>query len=79
MKTNTEIGKILAHLNYRDEQVARFDNLALHLYTIPMEERYELIGALMWYCGVIDTNGKVIDKYKHHIDKFDAILAEINK
>lgn len=75
----TEIGKILEHLNYKDAQVERFDNLALHLYSIPVEERHELLAALMWYCGAMDDDGKVNSNYKHHIDRFDAILADINK
>lgn len=75
----TEVGKILAHLNYKDDQVERFDALALHLYSIPMEERYELLSVLIWYCGVMDDEDKVREQYKHHIDKFDAILADANK
>ena len=75
----TEVGQILHALKYNDSQVQRFDELALHLYSIPMEERDELLAALMWYCGAIKKDGTVHPCYKKHIDRYDELLATINK
>lgn len=79
METKTEVGKILQSLNYIDSQVARFDELALHLYCIPMEERNELLAALMWYCGAMKKDGTVHPCYKKYIDRYDDILAKANE
>jgi len=79
METKTEVGKILQKLDYVDSQVERFDNLAVHLYTIPMNERDELLAALMWYCSAMAEDGTVRMNYRHHIEYYDKLLAEINK
>lgn len=79
MEIKTEVGKILQKLDYRDSQVQRFDDLAMHLYTIPMDERDELLAALMWYCSVMKKDGTVRQNYRHHIEYYDKLLAEINK
>lgn len=74
----TEVGKILHELDYIDNQVERFDKLAMHLYTIPIDERYELLSALMWFCGVMDKDGTVKNDYRHRIKYYDKLLAKIN-
>lgn len=74
----TEVGKILHELDYIDNQVERFDKLAMHLYTIPIDERYELLSALMWFCGVMDKDGTVKNDYRHRIEYYDKLLAKIN-
>lgn len=71
MKTNTETGAILQKLNYKDEVVDRFDKLAMFLYTIPLNERRELLTTLMWqftfHCKEED------------LKKLDEIYSELNK
>lgn len=71
MKTNTETGAVLQHLNYRDEVVERFDKLAMFLYTIPLPERRELLTTLMWqftfHCK------------KEDLEKLDKIYTELNQ
>lgn len=71
MKTNTETGAILQHLNYKDNVVERFDQLAMFLYTIPLYERRELLITLMWqftfHCE------------KEDLEKLDKIYSELNK
>jgi hypothetical protein len=79
MEIKTEVGKILQKLDYIDSQVERFDNLAMHLYTIPMNERDELLSALMWYCSVMNDDGTVRNNYRHYIEYYDKLLADINK
>ena len=79
METKTEVGKILKKLNYKDNIITEFDNLALHLYSIPMEEKDELIAVLMWYCSVMKNDGTIRKNYKHHIENYDKLLSEINK
>jgi hypothetical protein len=79
MEIKTEVGKILQKLDYIDSQVERFDNLAMHLYTIPMNEREELLSALMWYCSVMKDDGTVRNNYRHRIEYYDKLLADINK
>ena len=71
METKTETGIILQHLNYKDETVQRFDDLAFHLYCIPMTEKVELLAALMYQFHV-DTNS---EEFKALFKKFDEILA----
>ena len=78
MEIMTEVGKVLHELSYIDSQVERFDKLAMHLYTIPINERYELLAALMWYCGAMDKDGTVRSNYRHHIEYYDKLLAKIN-
>lgn len=79
MEIQTEVGKILHKLDYIDSQVERFDKLAMHLYTIPMNERDELLSALMWYCSVMKEDGTVRNNYRHLIEYYDKLLADINK
>lgn len=79
METKTKVGKILQQLDYRDSQVERFDNLAMHLYSIPMNERDELLSALMWYCDVMKDDGTIRENYKWHIKYYNELLAKINK
>ena len=71
METNTETGAILQKLNYKDEVVDRFDKLAMFLYTIPLNERRELLTTLMWqftfHCK------------KEDLEKLDKIYSELNK
>lgn len=75
METKTETGIILQYLNYQDYQVRRFDDLAFHLYCIPMKEKVELLAALMYQFHV-DTNS---EEFKALFKKFDEILANRNK
>jgi hypothetical protein len=79
MEIKTEVGKILQKLDYIDSQVERFDNLAMHLYTIPMNERDELLSALMWYCSVMNDDGTVRNNYRHYIEYYDKLLTDTNK
>lgn len=71
MDIKTETGIILQNLNYQDYQVQRFDDLAFHLYCIPMTEKVELLAALMYQFHV-DTNS---EEFKALFKKFDEILA----
>lgn len=71
MEIKTETGIILQHLNYEDYQVQRFDDLAFHLFCIPMSEKIELLAALM-YQFHIDTNS---EEFKALYRRFDEILA----
>lgn len=48
----TETGYILSKCNYKDSEVERFDQLAFHLYCIPVNERKELLAALMFQFGI---------------------------
>lgn len=75
MDIKTETGIILQHLNYEDYQVQRFDNLAFHLYYIPMSEKIELLAALMYQFHV-DTNS---EEFKAKFKQFDEILENRNK
>ena len=75
MDIKTETGIILQHLNYQDPQVQRFDDLAFHLYCIPMTEKVELLAALMYQFHA-DTNS---EEFKALFKKFDKILANRNK
>ena len=79
MEIMTEVGKILHELNYIDSQVKRFDDLAVHLYTIPMQERDELLAALIWYCGAMKEDGTVREIYRRHVERYDELLTKINK
>lgn len=79
METKTEVGKILKKLDYIDSQVKRFDDLAAHLYTLPFNERDELLASLMWYCAVMKEDGTIRENYRHHIEQYDNLLTEINK
>lgn len=79
MEIKTEVGKILKRLNYNDNIIAKFDNLALYLYSIPMEEKDELIAILIWYCDVMKNNGVVRNIYKRHIEYYNELISEINK
>ena len=78
METMTEVGKILHELNYLDSQVKRFDDLAFHLYTIPMQERDELLAALIWYCDAMKEDGTVRETYRRHVEQYDELLTKIN-
>lgn len=78
MEIMTEVGKILHALDYIDSQVERFDRLAMHLYTIPMNERDELLAALMWYCNAMKEDGTVRNNYRHRIEYYDKLLVKIN-
>lgn len=71
MDTLTETGKILQYLNYKDAVVERFDKLAFFLYSIPLNERRELLTVLMWQFTFVND--------KEDMKKLDDILAEINK
>jgi hypothetical protein len=71
MDIKTETGIILQNLNYQDYQVQRFDDLAFHLYCIPMTEKVELLATLMYQFHV-DTNS---EEFKALFKKFDEILA----
>lgn len=75
MDIKTETGIILQHLNYQDSQVQRFDDLAFHLYCIPMNEKVELLAALVYQFNV-DTNS---EKFKAKFKQFDEILINRNK
>ena len=75
MDIKTETGIILQHLNYQDSQVQRFDDLAFHLYCIPMTEKVELLATLMYQFHV-DTNS---EEFKAKFRQFDEILANRNK
>jgi hypothetical protein len=75
METKTETGIILQHLDYNDATVQKFDDLAFHLYCIPVTERVELLAALMYQFHV-DTNS---EEFKAKFKKFDEILANRNK
>lgn len=79
MEIKTEVGKILRELNYIDSQVKRFDDLAAHLYTIPMNERDELLAALIWYCQAMKEDGTVRENYRRYVVQYDELLAKINK
>ena len=78
MDIKTETGIILQHLNYQDSQVQRFDDLAFHLYTIPMQERDELLAALIWYCDAMKEDGTVRETYRRHVEQYDELLTKIN-
>lgn len=73
METNTELGYILPKLNYKDSEVERFDQLAFHLYCIPLSERIELLAALvyMFRHNVYDNR----EEMESYFAKFDEILA----
>ena len=73
METNTELGYILPKLNYKDSEVERFDQLAFHLYCIPISERIELLAALtyMFHHDIYDNRVMMEKLHK----KFDEILA----
>ena len=71
MDIKTETGIILQHLNYQDSQVQRFDDLAFHLYCIPMTERVELLATLMYQFHV-NTNS---EEFKALFKRFNEILA----
>ncbi len=71
MDIKTETGIILQHLNYQDSQVQRFDDLAFHLYCIPMTEKVELLAALMYQFHV-DTNS---EEFRALFKKYNEILA----
>lgn len=71
MEIKTETGIILQHLNYKDSQVQRFNDLAFHLYCIPMPEKVELLAALMYQFHV-DTNS---EEFKAKFKQLDEILA----
>jgi len=73
MNTNTELGYILPKLNYMNSEVERFDQLAFHLYCIPLNERIELLAALtyVFHHDIYDNHVKI---EKLHA-KFDEILA----
>ena len=75
MEIKTETGIILQNLNYEDYQVQRFDDLAFHLYCIPMSEKVELLAALMYQFHV-DTNS---EEFRALFKKFDEILANRNR
>lgn len=75
METKTETGIILQHLDYNDATVQRFDDLAFHLYCIPVTEKVELLAALMYQFHV-DTNS---EEFKAMFKRFDEILANRNK
>ena len=75
MDIKTETGIILQHLNYENYQVQRFDDLAFHLYCIPMTEKVELLAALMYQFHV-DTNS---EEFKAKFKQFDEILKNRNK
>ncbi len=75
MEVKTETGIILQHLNYKDFQVQRFDDLAFHLYCIPMNEKIELLAVLMYQFNV-DTNS---EEFKAKFRQFDEILKNRNK
>lgn len=70
MKTYTETGKILRHLNYKDEEVERFDQLAFHLYSIPLNERKELLSVLAWQFTLLSMKEDImkIDKVWNDMD-----------
>lgn len=70
MKTYTETGKILRHLNYKDEEVERFDQLAFHLYSIPLNERKELLSVLSWQFTLLSMKEDImkIDKVWNDMD-----------
>lgn len=44
----TETGHILSALNYKDAVVERLDTLAFWLYTIPINERNEILNVLRY-------------------------------
>lgn len=75
MATKTEVGTVLAALNYKDSVVEKFDALATWLYLIPDRERRELLASIMWYCGADTTR----EPYPQMFAKFDHILSEQNK
>lgn len=75
MEIKTETDIILKHLNYKDYQVQRFDELAFHLYCIPVTEKVELLAALMYQFHV-DTNS---EEFQTKFRQFDEILANRNK
>ena len=35
-------------MNYKDDTIREFDNLAFHLYCIPLNEKEQLLRALVW-------------------------------
>ena len=70
----TELGKLLSALNYKDDSVKEFDNLAFHLYCIPAPEKEELIQALVW---CVYANGVTLAE--NIKKKFDEIYANVNK
>ena len=75
MDIKTETGIILQHMNYNDATVQRFDDLAFHLYCIPITEKIELLTALMYQFHV-DINS---EESKALFKKFHEILANRNK
>ena len=75
MDIKTETGIILQHMDYNDATVQRFDDLAFHLYCIPMTEKVELLAVLMYQFHV-DTNS---EEFKALFRKFNEILANRNK
>jgi hypothetical protein len=75
MDIKTETGIILQHLNYEDYQVQRFDDLVFHLYCIPMNERVELLAALVYQFHV-NTNS---EEFKAKFKQFDEILTNRNR
>lgn len=74
MEPQTELGYILPKLNYKQDEVERFDQLAMHLYCIPLRERVELLAALtyMFHHDIYDNR---VMMEKIHA-KFDEILAD---
>ena len=73
MKPQTELGYILPKLNYKEDEVERWDKLTMHLYCIPLNERIELLAALtyMFHHDIYDNRVKMEKLHK----KFDEILA----
>lgn len=73
MERKTELGYILPKLNYKDGEVERFDELAFHLYCIPLNERIELLAALTYMFRHDVYDNRVMIEKLH--TKFDEILA----
>lgn len=74
MDYKTETGYILSQLNYKEEEAKRFDDIAFHLYCIPVQERIEILATLMTQFGIIPVDNRGID-YRSVMTKCLRILA----
>ena len=71
MEYKTEVGKVLHALGYREDTCEKLDNLIMFFTCIPISERRELLGSIIWHFDFkLDENT---------IKKLDRILAQVNQ
>ena len=71
MKYKTAVGGMMELLNYNDEAIEKFDELAVYLREITLSERREILTLLMWNFrfGMSQSDNERFDQFFRELEE----------